>query len=99
MTGKNDWRIRTSPEIRNLISRLHPDIKKRIKDAITTILENPGSGKLLKADLEGLMSFRTGKFRIIYRLEKDKTLTILVIGPRTTIYEETLMLLKRDSKD
>jgi mRNA-degrading endonuclease RelE of RelBE toxin-antitoxin system len=78
---------------------LHPVIKKRIKDAIMTILQNPGSGKLLKADLKGLISYRTGKFRIIYKLEKDNTVTILVIGPRKTIYEETLMMVKRDSRE
>jgi mRNA-degrading endonuclease RelE of RelBE toxin-antitoxin system len=98
MSGRKDWRIRTSPEIRNLISRLHPEIKKKIKDGLIAILKNPGSGKQLKADLEGLFSYRIGKFRIIYRLDKNKIITIIVIGPRKTIYEATLILLKRDSK-
>lgn len=98
MSGRRNWRIRTSPEVSNLISRLHPEIKKKIKDGLIAILKDPGSGKRLKADLEGLYSYRIGKFRIIYRLDTNKTITIIIIGPRKTIYKETLILVKRDSK-
>jgi len=39
-------------------------------------------------------SFRVSKFRIIYRLVSD-VVEIIALGPRRSIYEETLRLLKR----
>ncbi|OHD67457.1 MAG: hypothetical protein A2W19_03255 [Spirochaetes bacterium RBG_16_49_21] len=97
MSGDPLWRIKASREIKDLISKLHPHIKKKIKAGMRTILEEPDIGKELKGELNGLFSFRIGKFRIIYRLEKQRIIHILVIGPRKTIYEETIKLLKKDS--
>jgi len=61
------------------------------------ILENPTIGKALKEELEGLWSFRVGKFRIIYRVSGNKTLDIIAIGPRMNIYRETFYLVKKEN--
>ncbi|NIR13791.1 MAG: type II toxin-antitoxin system RelE/ParE family toxin, partial [Desulfobacterales bacterium] len=49
------------------IRSLHPEIKRRVKAALKAILSNPNRGKSLRNELEGLRSFRVGRFRIIYR--------------------------------
>jgi len=93
MTQKGIYSLKTTPEIQARISRLHPSINKKIRDAVREIVRDPGVGKSLKDELKGLKSFRTGKFRIIYRVDRPGTVSIIAIGPRKTIYEETLKLM------
>jgi mRNA interferase RelE/StbE len=86
-----------SDETAELIRTLHPDLKRKIKSALQTVLSDPQSGKSLKDELEGLQSFKVGEFRVIYKSAKDKgIIEIVAIGPRKTIYEETLRLLKKE---
>lgn len=85
-----------SDETAELVRSLHPDLKRKIKAALQAVLIDPQSGKALKDDLEGLQSFRVGKFRMVYRIAKDKgIIEVIAIGPRKTIYEETLNLLRK----
>ena len=77
------------------IRTLHPEIKRKIKSALKSIIEKPHSGKLLKDELGGLRSVRVSKFRIIYRIKVKKEIPIVAIGPRATIYEETYRLIKK----
>jgi mRNA interferase RelE/StbE len=60
-------------------------------------MEDPYSGKPLKDELEGLRSFRVSRFRIIYRI-KAKEIQIVAIGPRSSIYEETYRLIKKETR-
>jgi mRNA interferase RelE/StbE len=83
--------------VRNIRS-LHPDIKKKIRNALKIITEDPYAGKALKDELEGLTSFRVSRFRIIYQFEGKKEIKIVAIGPRAYIYEETYRLLKKEEK-
>ncbi len=80
--------------LQNAIREFHPEIKKKIRQGLEVILENPQAGKALKEDLAGLYSYRLGRFRIIYAFQSDAVL-VKAIGPRKTIYEETMFLLKR----
>ncbi|GAB4416195.1 MAG: hypothetical protein OHK0032_12280 [Thermodesulfovibrionales bacterium] len=92
----NIRRLKMSDETAELVRTLHPNIKRKIKAALQVILNDPQTGKGLRDELEGLQSFKTGNFRVIYKTVTDKgIIEIVVIGPRKTIYEETLRLLKR----
>ncbi|MFC1840286.1 type II toxin-antitoxin system RelE/ParE family toxin [Thermodesulfobacteriota bacterium] len=77
------------------IRSLHPDIKKKVRNALKINEEDPYSGKVLKDELEGLRSFRIKKLRIIYQIEEEKEIKIVALGPRAYIYEETYRLLKK----
>lgn len=86
-----------SDETAELVRTLHPDLKRKIKAALQAVLNDPLSGKALNDDLEGLQSFKVGKFRVIYNTASDKgIIEVVAIGPRKTIYEETLRLLQRE---
>ncbi|MEA2038840.1 MAG: type II toxin-antitoxin system RelE/ParE family toxin [Thermodesulfobacteriota bacterium] len=74
---------------------MHPEIKKKIKSSLEIILSDPHAGKSLKGELTGLKSFRTGRFRIIYRISSKQIIDIVSIGPRRIIYEITYRLLKK----
>jgi mRNA interferase RelE/StbE len=90
-------RLKMSDETAELVRTLHPDIKRKIKAALQAILNDPQTGKGLRDELEGLQSFKAGKFRVIYKTATDKgIIEIVAIGPRKTIYEETLRFLKRE---
>lgn len=86
-----------SDETADLVRTLHPDLKRKIKAALQAVLNDPRSGKALKNELEGLLSFKVGRFRVVYKIAKEKgIIEVVAIGPRKTIYEETLRLLKRE---
>jgi mRNA interferase RelE/StbE len=90
-------RLKIPDETADLLRTLHPDLKRKVKAALQTVLNDPLSGKVLKDELEGLQSFKVGKFRVIYKIVKDKgIIEVVAIGPRKTIYEETFRLLKRE---
>lgn len=79
------------------IRSMHPELKRKVKAALQAVSENPRAGKALKDELEGLRSFRAGRFRLIYRIPKEKdVIEIVAVGPRKNIYEETLRLLKEN---
>jgi mRNA interferase RelE/StbE len=86
-----------SDETAELVRALHPDIKRKIKAALQAILNDHQTGKRLRDELKGLQSFKAGKLRVIYKTAPDRgIIEIVAIGPRKTIYEETLRLLKRE---
>lgn len=89
-------RLKIPEETAALVRSLHPNLKRKIKAAFQAILTDPLTGKALKDELEGLRSFRVSRFRVIYRTTNKKdVIEIITVGPRKTIYEETLRLLKK----
>ena len=62
------------------------------------IAEDPACGKPLEAELHGLWTLRIGSYRVIYRPDKNST-SIVTIGPRDTIYEETARLILRGRRE
>jgi mRNA interferase RelE/StbE len=89
-------RLRISGGTAAMVRSLHPDLKRKIKAALQAILTDSQAGKSLKDELEGFKSFKVGKFRVVYKRPSDEEIVeIVAIGPRKTIYEETLRLLKK----
>ena len=91
-------RLRLPDETVDFIRSLHPDIKRKMKAALRTILSDPVAGKSLREELAGLRSYRVGRFRIIYRSPGRGVIEIVAIGPRKIIYEKTYRLVKRSLK-
>jgi mRNA interferase RelE/StbE len=87
--------LRVPAHIAELIRGLHPSIKRKVRAALTAILDDPLRGKALKLELQGLRSLRVGRFRVIYRIADDRVIEVVAVGPRKTIYEETLRLVRR----
>ena len=92
------YKLRVTDEIVSLIRGMHPLLKKRIKAAFNEILKNPYCGKALKEELDGLRSFRIKRFRIIYKVASKKEISIIALGPRKYIYEETFRIIKKNKK-
>ena len=79
-----------------LIRGLHPELKKKVKSGLRALVTDPFAGKALRDELKGLRSFRVGRFRIIYHISGER-IEIAAVGPRKTIYEETLKLIRRSA--
>jgi mRNA interferase RelE/StbE len=90
-----DYKLLVPDEIVSLIRGMHPNLKKRVKAAFNEILNDPFCGKALKEELAGLRSFRIKRFRIIYKISPKKELSIVALGPRKYIYEETFRIIQK----
>ena len=82
------WRLRVPDDVAALIRGLHPDLKRRVRSALSDIVDDPAVGKLLRDELAGLRSCRVSRFRIVYRVG-SATIEVVAVGPRRTIYQET----------
>jgi mRNA interferase RelE/StbE len=90
------YRLRVPASVAELVRGLHPDLKQKIRAGLDLIRSDPAAcGKPLRDELANLRSLRVGRVRIIYRLGRRRTVDVIAIGPRRTIYEETLRLLRR----
>lgn len=92
---KQIFKLRVTDDVAKLLRSLHPDLKKKVRASLKTIVSEPESGKELKDELEGLKSFRVSRFRILYRISSDKRVEVVAIGPRERIYEETYRIVSK----
>jgi mRNA interferase RelE/StbE len=79
--------------VAQLVRRLHPDIKRKVRAALGRLARDAEAGKALQGDLGGLRSLPVARFRVIYRPAARQVIEIVAIGPRNRIYEETLRLI------
>ena len=88
------WKIRFAPESSRLLSKLHPDNKVQVKQALTELRQNPFTGKDLQEELFGFKSLRLKQYRIIYNINEEKNfIQIYHIGQRRDVYEQFRRLL------
>jgi mRNA interferase RelE/StbE len=92
------YRIRVPDSVGALLRGMHPHLKRKIKSSFKIIVSNPNEGKALKEELTGLRSFRVGRLRIVYRVRKG-VIEVVAVGPRKRVYEETLLILRREERD
>jgi len=90
------YSILYTEEAKTVITKLPLKKKRQVKDAIERIAENPEIGKHLTHELKGMLSYRSGTYRVIYRIEHEKiTVIILTVGHRKNIYKEISRKLNR----
>ena len=88
------WKMRFTPEASRLLSKLHPENKRRIKKALGELQQDPYPGKDLQEELSGFKSLRIKKYRVVYNInEEKKIIQILYIGLRSDVYEQFRYLL------
>jgi mRNA interferase RelE/StbE len=88
-------KLRVPTHVAELIRGLHPGIKRKLRAALGSLIDDPLTGKALKDELDGLRSLRVARFRVIYRIGRKGLIEVVAVGPRKSIYEETLRLLRR----
>jgi len=89
------WTLRFTSSAARAILRLDPQVRARVRSALSLLKQDPTRGKPLQLTLRGLRSWRTGDYRIIYRIVHDR-IEILVIatGHRRDVYDRLRERLK-----
>jgi mRNA interferase RelE/StbE len=81
------WTIRFTVSAARALRKLDPEIRRRMRTALATLREEPERGKPLQLTLKGLRSWRTGDFRIVYRIEEARiVILVIAIGHRRDVY-------------
>ncbi len=52
----------------------------------------------MKEELSGLRSLRIKRFRIIYEISVRREISIVALGPRKYIYEETFRIIQKSGE-
>jgi mRNA-degrading endonuclease RelE of RelBE toxin-antitoxin system len=88
------YQARYTVEAAGKIRKLHPQIKREIREGIRTLLETPLAGHPLHFELSGLRSYKVRYHRVIYRINADESMIdIVFVGPRRDVYEQLRDLL------
>lgn len=83
------WRVDIPPPVAAVVRTLHPDLKKVIKAGVRAIALDPGLGDPLRGELAAFRKFRVRRFRIVYQVDtRCRTVRLMAIGPRRTVYED-----------
>ena len=91
-----NYKIRFTPEAAGLFSKLHPENKKHIRLALDELSQSPYSGQDLQEELYSFKSYRSNRYRILYRVnEEEYYIEIYYIGHRKDVYEQFRRLLNR----
>ena len=81
------WTIRFTASAAKAVRKLDPEVRRRVRLAVATLREEPERGKPLQLTLKGLRSWRTGDFRIVYRLEAGRVeVLVIAVGHRRDVY-------------
>jgi len=82
------WTARYSRSAERSIRRLDPEVQRRVRVAVERLLESPLRGKALRLTLQGLRSWRTGDWRIVFRVIEDRIEILNVgVGHRREVYD------------
>ena len=83
-------RFRSAPTKHFLreLKKLPAHVRARVVLAIEELVTNPFAGIRLREELDGLLRWRTGDYRIVYKIDEEKRLVVLLdVGPRKAIYD------------
>ncbi|MBW2720887.1 MAG: type II toxin-antitoxin system mRNA interferase toxin, RelE/StbE family [Deltaproteobacteria bacterium] len=89
-----DIRLTFTPEAAKLLSRLHPESKKFIKEGLTELRQNSHLGDDLQQELSGFKSYKIRRYRILYDInEEEGVIQVYYVGHRRDVYEQFRDLL------
>ncbi|MBI5582966.1 MAG: type II toxin-antitoxin system RelE/ParE family toxin [Deltaproteobacteria bacterium] len=86
--------VRFTPEAAQCISRLHPNHKRIIREALDELRQDPYAGDDLQDELAEFKSYKPKRFRIIYSVDDDsKIIQVFHVGHRRDVYDQFRLLL------
>lgn len=89
------WTVRYTKTAARAIRRLDAPVRARVRAAVDALREDPYRGKALQLSLRGLHSWRTGDWRILYRVSAERIeILVVTVGHRREVYERVRDLLR-----
>lgn len=86
------------PHVAEIIRHLPPDLKRSVKQALRSLSVDPFSGTPLLGELEGLHKYRVRRFRIVYRIGRERrVIRIFAVGHRREVYEQLADQIRRST--
>jgi len=84
------YTIKTTNQFEKTFKKTGKETRDRIVRRITQLKENPYKNtKKLHGELQGLYSLRVGDHRVMFSLDEEKGLIILLsVGHRKSVYRE-----------
>ena len=90
-----NWEVEYTQTAAKAIRKLDPGIRTQVRAAIERLAEDPTRGKLLQLTLNGLRSWRTGEWRIVYRANQGRLeILVVAVGHRREVYDHLRDRLK-----
>ena len=88
------WTLVYATSAARVIKRLDPAVRRRILAALLKLCADPERGKPLQLALNGLRCWRTGDYRIVYRLFESRIEVLVVaVGHRRDVYARLKKML------
>lgn len=88
------YQIKLTRTVAKVLRNFHPDIKKLIRRALKEIAENPYRGKELQEELEGYLSYKFKRYRVVYTVDEEtKTVIVHMVWHRRNVYELIAQLI------
>ena len=82
------YRIELRPAALRTLRKLDPQVRRRIQGAIALLAEDPRPPNVKKLKGRDAFRIRTGSYRVIYTVEDDVLLIVVVtLGHRRDVYE------------
>lgn len=83
-----EWTVRYATSAAKAIRKLDPQVRSMVRAAIEALVDDPLRGKPLQLTLQGLRSWRTGDWRVVYRVVEDRIeILIIAVGHRREVYD------------
>lgn len=84
-----DWTISYTESAARAIRKLDPAVRSQIRAAVRVLAGDPLRGKPLHLTLRGLRSWRTGGWRVVYRVCAEQIEVLVVaVGHRRQVYDQ-----------
>ena len=84
-----NYSLKIKGSARKFLLKTDKQNRIRLIQAIDNLLIQPYKGTQLKGELTGLRRIRVGQYRIIYEIQKDELIILVVrIGHRKEIYRD-----------
>ena len=71
------YRARYTTDAAERIRKLHPQVKREIREGVRELLVSPLAGRLLQFELAGLRSYRVRTYRIIQETPLDVIINVV----------------------
>lgn len=82
------YRVELTATVRQVLVHLAPPIKQGIKEGLRYLARDPRVGEPLRRELTGSWKLRVGDFRIIYQIESQHRIVLIIaVGRRRHIYK------------
>jgi mRNA-degrading endonuclease RelE of RelBE toxin-antitoxin system len=85
--------ILASEQVRNWLTALPPDTKKRVRAALRGLEQGRGDIKALQGELEGFCRLRIDGLRVVYSQHVGRVIRLEYADSRDVIYETFLRVL------